>query len=354
LVVVLILAAFAVTVSTQPRPPKVLVLYDMEGVSGATSVRHTSVRYTEEYTSARESLTADVNAAVAGLKAAGVTDITIVDGHGSGNAQEPDVLEAQLLAPAKMISRDQAFDIYMDSYDQSIDAVVAVAMHAGAGNRQGFLSHTYTGLDIEYKVNGMPFNESMIFAMGAARLKIPLIMVSGDDQLEKEIRRNLPWVEYATVKHAVERSKAEPLPREDVSKRIAAAAQAAIGKLGSARLPDVPGPYRFALTFQDEAQARAAAMLPGAEFVTGSSTAVQIRAQDFEEGYRQSLRLIQLAGPAARETAIQTALAGSPDAAALQRKVAEFMGERFLGVAQIPPPPPSLGQTGRIRYFGAR
>ena len=68
-----------------------------------------------------------------------------------------------------MISRPAAFDIYMDSYDQSIDAIVAVAMHAGAGNQAGFLSHTYTFEDVQYRVNGVPFNETMILAMGAAR-----------------------------------------------------------------------------------------------------------------------------------------------------------------------------------------
>src|SRR5438034_11374141 len=47
-------------------------------------------------------------------------------------------------------------------------------------------------------------NESMLLAMGAARLKIPLIVTSGDDQLATEARRQLPWVQYATVKHAVE------------------------------------------------------------------------------------------------------------------------------------------------------
>jgi len=55
-----------------------------------------------------------------------------------------------------MISRDRPFDIYMDSYDQSVDAIVAVAMHAGAGNPAGFLSHTYTIEDIQYRVNGTP------------------------------------------------------------------------------------------------------------------------------------------------------------------------------------------------------
>ena len=29
----------------------------------------------------------------------------------------------------------------MDSYDHSIDAIVAIGMHAGAGNRTGFLAH---------------------------------------------------------------------------------------------------------------------------------------------------------------------------------------------------------------------
>jgi D-amino peptidase len=274
----------------QQKALKVLVLYDMEGVSGASNVRHIDFDSQPEYGEARESLTADVNAAIAGLKAAGATEIIVVDGHGSGNTTGPDVLEEELLSPARMISRDRPFDIYMDSYDQSVDAIVAVAMHAGAGNQTGFLSHTYAIEDTQYKVNGIPFNESMILAMGAARYGIPLIMVSGDDQLEKEIGRFLPWVKYALVKHAVDRSKAEPLPREEASRRIEAAAREGLLALHSARLPEITtGPFRFALTFQDESQARNAARLAGAE-PTSDGLAVQVRADDFEEGYRASLR----------------------------------------------------------------
>ncbi|MBP1634589.1 MAG: D-aminopeptidase, partial [Acidobacteria bacterium] len=99
-------------------------------------------------------------------------------------------------------------------------------MHAGAGNRAGFLSHTYSGVAAEYRVNGVPFDETMILAMGASRLKIPVVAVSGDDQLEKELARNLPWVQYAMVKHAVDRSKAEPLARAEIDRRITAAVQA--------------------------------------------------------------------------------------------------------------------------------
>jgi len=342
---VLVSAAFA-----QQKPVKVLVLYDMEGVTGATSYKHTSFAEKIEYEQGRKSLTADVNAAIAGLKAAGATEIVVVDGHGSGNSQSPDVLEDQLLPPAKMISRDRSFDIYMDSYDHSFDAIVAVAMHAGAGNTVGFCSHTYTLEDSQYRVNGIPYNESMILAMGAARYRIPLIMVSGDDQLEKELKRNLPWVKYAAVKHAVNRSTAEPFPRDEVSRRIESAAREALAGLDAARLPEFPGPYRFALTFQDEAQARNAALLPGAEVLADPTTA-QIRANDFEEGYRQSLRLISLAGIVGRAAAFQAVLGDQPNADALRLRTSEWLFERWLNL--LPPAPPAAPRTAQ-RYWGAR
>lgn len=350
--IALAIVASGLLASAAPRAPKVLVLYDMEGVSEATSVKHTSYD-TAEYRVARASLTADVNAAIAGLKAGGAGEIVVVDGHGSGNALEPDVFEDKLLAPAKMIARDAAFDIYMNSYDHSIDAIVAVAMHAGAGNNSGFLSHTYSGVAVDYRVNGIPFNETMILAMGAARLKIPVVAASGDDQLEKELGRNLPWVQYAAVKHAVDRSKAEPLARAEIDRRIAGAARSGVEKLDAARLPDITGPYRFAVTFRDEAEAASAALFAGAETALDPRT-VQVRSNDFEEGYRRSLRLLGLAGAAARETALRAVLAAAPDADAWRARVADWSDQRFAGLVTPPLPPPSLAGTGKARYFGAR
>jgi len=335
---------------SQRRPLKVLLLYDMEGISGATDFKHTSFAHSTEYAQGRKSLTADVNAAIGGLKAAGASEIVVVDGHGSGNSTGPDVLEDQLLAPARMLYRDSPFDIYMESYDQSFDAIVAVGMHAAAGNSAGFLSHTYTFEDVEYKVNGVPFNESMILAAGAARLRIPLIAVSGDDQLEIEIRREMPWVKYATVKHAVDRSKAEALPPEEAARRIETAARQGLEKLAEAKLPDWSPPYRFSLTFQDEAQARAAALVPGAELLAGSVT-VQIRANDFEEGYRQSLRLISLAGIVARGDAARAVLNAQPNSAQLRVSTTDWLYDRFLDRL---PPPAQQASGQRQRYWGAR
>ena len=347
----IVAAAITVVVLTiapgAQKPLKVMILFDMEGVSGATEFRHTAYAHPTEYGQGRQSLTADVNAAIAGVKAAGATDIVIVDGHGSGNSTGPDVLEDQLLAPAKVMYRETPFDIYMDSYDASFDAIVAVGMHAGAGNRQGFLSHTYTFEDVEYKVNGVPFNESMILAMGAARLKIPVVAISGDDQLEKEIRRAMPWVQYAAVKHAVDRSKAEALSRDEASRRIESAARDGITHLAAAKLPDYPPPYRFAVTFQDEAQARNAAMLPGAEL---SGATVQVRTNDFEEGYRLSTRLIGLASAIGRVAAMQAVLNAQANASTTRVDVTDWLFGRFLNTQPAPTPAP----TRPPRYWGAQ
>lgn len=337
--------------SAQQRRIKVLLLCDMEGISGATDYKHTTFLHTAEYAEGRKSLTADANAAIAGLKAAGATEIVVVDGHGSGNSTGPDVLEDQLLAPAKVLYRSTPFDIYMDSYDHSYDAIVAIGMHAGAGNASGFLAHTYTAEDVEYKVNGVPFNESMILAAGAARLKIPLIMVSGDDQLEKEVRRNMPWVKYAIVKRAVDMSKAEALPDGEAQRRITAAAREALENLANAKLPEWPGPYRFALTFQDEAQARNAALIPGSEMLA-NRISVQIRGNDFEEGYRQSLRLIGMAGLVAGNDNRLAIIAAQPNAAQLRMQSTDRFYDRWLN--RLPPPQAPATPAASPRFWGAR
>jgi D-amino peptidase len=332
----------------QARGRKVLLLYDMEGITAADEYRKTTFSHPAQYAEGRRSLTDDVNAAIAGLGAGGATEIVVVDGHGSGNNDSPDVLVDEIRKPGAMHFRSTPFDIYMDSYDHSIDAIVAIGMHAGAGNRTGFLAHTYNAHDIEYRVNGMPFNETMILAMGAARLRIPVIMVSGDDQLERELGRNMPWVKYAAVKHAVNVGKAEPLPRAEASRRIEAAARDALQSLAQMKVMELPGPYRFAAKFEEPAQALNAALWPGAELNADQQT-VQIRANDFEDGYRTSLRLLGLAGAARGAASAQAAIAKLPNATDVRQGMTDWSYDRWINGMPLPAP-----SAPRARYWGAQ
>ena len=78
------------TDSLQAPGPRVLLLYDMEGITGA--VRASDVNFgSPTYQATRESLVEDVNAAIRGLQKAGASEVVVLDGHGSGSP-DPDYL----------------------------------------------------------------------------------------------------------------------------------------------------------------------------------------------------------------------------------------------------------------------
>lgn len=207
--------------------PKVLLLYDMEGVTGA--VRPQDVNFgSDSYAVTRASLTEDVNAAIRGLLKAGAREVVLTDGHGSGNP-DPDYLVDRLPAGARFDIRREPYDPYLDAMDDSYDAMVAVAMHGRAGGR-AFLAHTYNG-HTRWQMGAHDMNESMLVAASFARFDVPLILVTGDDVLRGEIGAFSPDTEYVTVKRAKSVEEAEPRPRDDVSRDIEAAAVRAVGKL---------------------------------------------------------------------------------------------------------------------------
>ena len=222
LTVIVAIATMAATRAQQG--PKVLLLYDMEGVTDAIRPQDVSMG-SQTYPATRESLTEDVNAAIRGLVKAGAREVVLTDGHGSGNP-DPDYLLDTLPKGARFDIRDAPYDPYIEAMDATFDAMVTVAMHGKAGGK-GFLAHTYNG-HTRWVMAGHDMNESMLVAASAARFNVPLILVTGDDVLREEIRAFSPETEYVTVKKAVSVSAAEARPRADVSRDIEAAAERAL------------------------------------------------------------------------------------------------------------------------------
>src|SRR5882762_2194719 len=128
LVMAIALLLSAVTAGAQ-RPVRVLILFDMEGLTSENDWREMSFGYPEQYAKGRQKLTDDVNATIEGLVAGGATKIDVVDGHGSGNP-DPDLLLDKMDKHAQMVSRDRPFDPYIDMQEAGVyDAVVLVGMH---------------------------------------------------------------------------------------------------------------------------------------------------------------------------------------------------------------------------------
>ncbi len=63
---------------------KVLMMTDLEGVAGVVTFEQDSYSDGKYYETAKRLLTAEVNAAVDGLMAAGAEEVLVIDGHGPG------------------------------------------------------------------------------------------------------------------------------------------------------------------------------------------------------------------------------------------------------------------------------
>lgn len=348
----LLVAGAAPPVARAATPPRILIIYDMEGVSGISREEMTSYSDPADYAEGRRFLTADVNAAIRGLKDGGAGAIWVQDGHGSGNGDGPDLLVDQMDARAQYDFRERDYDPYSTGLDGSLDAIVCIAMHARAGDR-GFLAHTYT-LEPAFRVNGVDITETQIIALSAARWGVPVIMASGDDVLGEQLRDALPDVEYAEVKKASSLARAEPVAPAEVTRRIETAAKRAIEKFvaGRFRPYSVGAPVTFELSFQNAAQASRASSDRAVE-LSGERT-VRYVAPSFVEGYERSKHLISLAS-GDRLALLVRLLNQSEDGKKVLADYRRLVLQRWLEPDRLPewarnqPAPPKP-----TRYYGDR
>jgi D-amino peptidase len=279
--------------STPTLHPKILISYDMEGVSGALTPDYVLFDKPAQYAIGRKALTDDVNAAIRGLVKGGAGSIWVQDAHGSGNVYEPDLLVNEMDPHATFDYRSYSYDPYSTGLDGSIDAIVLVGGHARA-NTPGFMAHTIT-FDVDFRVNGVEFSETHLIALSAARWGIPVIMSSGDDVLGEQLKTDFPELEYATVKTAKGHGHAEPLAPGEAQRRIEAAAQAAMEKFraGKFRPYYLQPPFDIRLSFPDWQEADGAALNP--DVLPDGDLGVRIVRPSFVDGYEIARRSISLA-----------------------------------------------------------
>ena len=344
----LLLATVAVADTVRPAPgavgPKVLIYVDMDGSSGVS--KPNQVLYPNpEYFAHRRFITADVNAAIRGLKAGGAGEIVVTDAHGSGNTESPDVIVERMDKRATFLFRDEEYDPYVEAFDSSVRAIVAVGMHARAGSR-GFMAHTVT-LEPVMTVNGKRITESALIALSSARFQIPVIMVAGDDVLEGQIKEELPNAEYAVVKRATTRAEAALIPQAEVQRSIERAAKAAIEKLATFTPYPVADSYRFEIGYQNVRQADLAGTIPGTARL--DSLTIGFTSKTFPEGYLLSNRTTGAAG-FDRLRWLMSVVREQPNAKAIMRQYLDRLVVNWLEPEKLPKP--GASPPRKRRYWG--
>jgi D-amino peptidase len=170
---------------------RVHVISDMEGVSGIVKGPQTSGG-APLYEEGRKLYTEEINAAVRGAKAAGATEIVVMDCHGAGKEFSfNSLLPEQLDADCDWVVQEEWTE-YTAFLEQGCDAALFVGMHAMAGVADGGMSHTISGSEFQNLwFNGRLVGETGINAALCGTWDCPVLLVSGDQAACREGRELL-------------------------------------------------------------------------------------------------------------------------------------------------------------------
>src|SRR3989475_12455623 len=120
---------------------KVHVISDMEGVAGIVKWQQTTGG-DPMHEEGRRLYTEEINAAVRGAKAAGATEIVVMDCHGAGEGWTFNSLVPEDLDPAYEYVVQSHWTEYTEFLEAGCDGGLFVGMHAMAGAAGGGRSHT--------------------------------------------------------------------------------------------------------------------------------------------------------------------------------------------------------------------
>ncbi len=237
---------------------KVFISCDIEGISGVVAGGPQTSPEGKDYGRARDLMTGEVNAAIAGAVKAGATEIVVNDSHGPMT----NILIEKIDPAATLVTGAPKPLSMMQGIGPDFQAVLLVGYHSRMGT-SGVLSHTISGGSVaNIWVNETPVGETGINAGIAGFHGVPVVLVTGDDEVGREAKALLPHVHTATVKWVVNRQAAKclvPVKARDV---IREATEKALSGLDSAKVWLPGAPVTFKIEFKDAGLADRAARLP--------------------------------------------------------------------------------------------
>lgn len=178
---------------------KIYVMTDLEGVAGVENSQDWCLDDGRYYDRAKELLTLEVNAAVAGLFAGGAREVVVSDGHGPGG------IDPELVDPRIELVRGWPNGWPLE-LDASFDALAFVGQHAKASSLGAHLCHTQNMRHIDFSVNGVSIGEFGQLVLCASELGVPVIFGSGDLAFTREAQALVPGIGTVAVKRGLRKA----------------------------------------------------------------------------------------------------------------------------------------------------
>ncbi|MEU1310585.1 M55 family metallopeptidase [Streptomyces cinnamoneus] len=269
---------------------KVLISVDIEGVSGIVHPTETNPdRY--DYERGRALMTAEANAAVAGVLDAEPTAVVwVTDAHGTYRNLLPEELDRR----ARLVRGKPRPLGMLGGIDEHVDAVLFVGYHARAGHGPAVLAHTMNDGILDVRVAGRSMGEIGLNAAMAGHLGVPVVLLSGDDSACAELHDLVPSALTVAVKQALGQGAAVVLHPEEARERLRRAAAEAVTRRALVSPLVLAGPLEVEVDLSAPFMVDLATLVPGVSRTEGGRT-VTFTAADFADAYRLVLLLAQLA-----------------------------------------------------------
>ena len=229
---------------------RVHVISDIEGCAGIVKWAQTGGA-SPLYQEGRRLYTEEINAAVRGAKAAGATEIVVMDCHGAGGDYTFNSLLPDLLDPDCEFVVQNEWTEYTAFLEQGCDAALFVGMHAMAGTPDGVMSHTVSSEAWQsLKFNGTLVGETGINAALCGTWGCPVLLVTGDRATCREARALLgDGLTTVEVKVGLGRFSARSLPALRAREVIEDGAKRALQDLKAVRPYDPGRPCEIEVAF---------------------------------------------------------------------------------------------------------
>jgi D-amino peptidase len=229
---------------------RVHIISDIEGVAGIVKWAQTGGDQTL-YHEGRKLYTEEINAAVRGAKAAGATEIVVMDCHGAGGDYTfNSLLPAELDPDCEFVVQNEWTE-YTAFLEEGCDAALFVGMHAMAGTPDGVLSHTVSGQAWQnLRFNGTLVGETGINAALCGHWGCPVLLVTGDRAVCREGRALLGGgLTTVEVKIGLGRFSARNIPAVRARELIEAGAKRALKELKAVQPYDPGRPCEIEIEF---------------------------------------------------------------------------------------------------------
>jgi D-amino peptidase len=261
-------------------PVKLYVSADMEGVAGVVTGDQLGTTGFE-YARFREFMTEEVNAALAAAREAGATEFVVADSHGNMQSLLPERLPSDVVL-VRGTPRPQGM---MQGLDATFAGVVFVGYHAGTTSSEGVRAHSFSSATLaDVRLNGVSVPEGVWNAALAGHYGVPVLAMSGDDAVAREVKARLSELETAVVKWADGFHAARTLTPEAARTVIRETVRRAVARRADFRPYRLASPIEVELRFKNYRPSEVLSWLPGIR--RADAHTVRFTARDMVEAYR--------------------------------------------------------------------